>query len=185
MKKIMTILSVAAMCFWFDPALAHADVAGLTPCKDSPAFAKRLKQTVKGLNKRLKNYEADSAPAVALQKKIEDTEARFAAYGKTGLLCGKDGLPHLITDGRWTHAGEVTYPALGFLYVAGWIGWVGRSYLQYGSTKKKPTETEIIIDVPVASQMALNGFMWPIAAWREFTSGRLLVAEEEITVSPR
>jgi photosystem I subunit 3 len=120
-----------------------------------------------------------------LQKKIEDTEARFAAYGKTGLLCGKDGLPHLITDGRWTHAGEVTYPALGFLYVAGWIGWVGRSYLQYGSTQKKPTETEIIIDVPVASKMALNGFMWPIAAWREFTSGRLLVAEEEITVSPR
>lgn len=34
---------------------AKADVAGLTPCAESKAFAKRKKQEVKALEKRLKN----------------------------------------------------------------------------------------------------------------------------------
>ena len=33
---------------------AKADIAGLTPCSESKAYAKRLKNEVKGLNKRLK-----------------------------------------------------------------------------------------------------------------------------------
>lgn len=36
------------------PAPAMADVAGLTPCKDSKAFAKREKGELKALNRRLK-----------------------------------------------------------------------------------------------------------------------------------
>ena len=90
---------------------AFADVAGLTPCADSKAFAKRKKQEVKGLNKRLKQYEAGSAPALALQATIEKTEKRFDTYAKQGLLCGTDGLPHLIADPglalRYGHAGDV------------------------------------------------------------------------------
>jgi len=27
-----------------------------------------------------------------------------------GLLCGTDGYPHLIVDGRWSHAGEFVSP---------------------------------------------------------------------------
>ena len=27
-------------------------------------------------------------------------------YGKQGLYCGEDGLPHLVTSGDWNHAGE-------------------------------------------------------------------------------
>ena len=34
---------------------AMADIAGLTPCKDSKAFAKREKGELKALNRRLKN----------------------------------------------------------------------------------------------------------------------------------
>lgn len=55
-------------------------------------------------------YEADSAPAIAIQATIERTEKRFANYSKAGLLCGSDGLPHLISDPglavRYGHAGE-------------------------------------------------------------------------------
>ena len=40
------------------------------------------------------------------QEQIGRTEARFDKYGKQGLLCGADGLPHLIADGRPSHAGE-------------------------------------------------------------------------------
>lgn len=56
-------------------------------------------------------YEAGSAPSLALKATIERTEKRFANYGKAGLLCGADGLPHLISDPglalRYGHAGEV------------------------------------------------------------------------------
>ena len=34
--------------------VAKADVAGLTPCAESKAFAKREKQEIKGLTRRLK-----------------------------------------------------------------------------------------------------------------------------------
>ena len=51
-------------------------------------------------------YEPDSAPAMAINKSIEQTERRFAMYGKQGLVCGADGLPHLVTSGDWNHAGE-------------------------------------------------------------------------------
>ena len=72
-----------------------------------------------------------------------------------------------------------------FLYITGWIGWTGRSYLQATKASKKPTEKEIIIDVPLASQFMLSGFIWPFAAWQEFSSGKLLAPADEITVSPR
>jgi hypothetical protein len=99
---------------------ASADISGLTPCSESKAYARRLKNEVKGLNKRLKQYEADSAPALALKATIERTEQRFANYGKAGLLCGTDGLPHLISDPglalKFGHAGEVFVSRL-FLFL--------------------------------------------------------------------
>jgi photosystem I subunit 3 len=55
-------------------------------------------------------YEEGSAPALALKATIERTEKRFDNYSKAGLLCGTDGLPHLISDPglalRYGHAGE-------------------------------------------------------------------------------
>jgi hypothetical protein len=59
----------------------------------------------------LLQYEAGSAPALALQATIEKTERRFDNYAKQGLLCGNEGLPHLIADPglalRYGHAGDV------------------------------------------------------------------------------
>ena len=167
------------------PLTASADVSGLTPCKDSAVFKRRLDQSVKKLSGRLSNYDEGTPAYLALQAQIERTEARFDKYGKQGLLCGADGLPHLITDGRWSHAGEFILPAITFLYIAGWIGWVGRSYLQFTKTTDKPNENEIIIDVPVAIGMMSSGFLWPLSAWNELVSGKLLVPGNEVTISPR
>lgn len=167
------------------PYVAHADVAGLTPCKDSKDFQRRLDGSVKKLKARLAKYEKGTPPALALEKQIERTQARFDRYGKAGLLCGTDGLPHLITDGRWSHSGEFVIPGLFFLYIAGWIGWVGRSYLLFARESDKPTEKEIIIDVPAALSFISTGFIWPISAFKEFTSGNLIADASEITVSPR
>merc|ERR1719321_1674937 len=129
---------------------SKADISGLTPCSESKAFAKRKKQEVKELQKRVKKYEADSAPALALKATIDRTEKRFDFYGRSGLLCGTDGLPHLIADPgfalKYGHAGDIFIPTFGFLYFAGWLGHSGRLYLE--STRNK--EKEIIIDVPLA-----------------------------------
>ena len=72
-----------------------------------------------------------------------------------------------------------------FLYITGWIGWAGRGYVQAISRSNKPAEKEIIIDIPLALRYMLSGFLWPLAAWQEFTSGKLLAPNDEIPVSPR
>lgn len=169
----------------YQPLLSNADISGLEPCKDSNAFAKRLSNSVKKLEARLSKYEPSTPPFLAIQKQIDKTKMRFEKYGKSGLLCGADGLPHLVTDGRWSHAGEFIFPGLLFLYITGWIGWVGRGYLQAIGETKKPAEKEIIIDVPLALKFSTSGFTWPLAAWQEFTSGKLLVQNDDITISPR
>ena len=91
--------------FFITPFSASADVSGLVPCKDSAVFKKRQAASVKKLSARLSNYEVDTPAYLALQEQIAKTDARFDKYGKQGLLCGSDGLPHLIADGRPSHAG--------------------------------------------------------------------------------
>jgi len=143
------------------------------------------KNEVKALQKRLKLYEPDSAPAMAINKSIEQTERRFAMYGKQGLVCGADGLPHLVTSGDWNHAGEFMLPGIGFLYFAGLIGWAGRSYLIKSRSAKKPVDMEIIIDVPVALQCFNEAATWPLRAVQELRNGELTVDDDKITCSPR
>nr|QCI05586.1 photosystem I reaction center subunit III [Cryptopleura ramosa] len=172
-------------CLFIGSTATYADIAGLTTCKDSKPFAKRLKNTVKKLEIRLSKYDPSTPPALALEQQIEKTKVRFNKYSKSGVLCGPEGLPHLITDGRWNHAGEFMVPGLLFIYITGWIGWVGRGYLQAVSNMNKPLEKEIIIDVPLAVKFSLSGFIWPLAALQEFTSGKLLASDDDITVSPR
>ena len=185
MKKLLILISITLLCISYNPHNSWADIAGLTPCKDSPAFTKRLQNSIKKLESRLEKYDESTPPALALQKQIEKTQNRFKKYSQSGILCGTDGLPHLIADGRWNHAGEFMFPGLLFIYITGWIGWVGRGYLQCISTAKKPTEKEIIIDVPLAIKFSVSGFTWPLAAIQEFTSGQLLANNDDITVSPR
>eukprot|EP01025_Chloroclados_australasicus_P043934 TRINITY_DN471_c0_g1_i2.p2 TRINITY_DN471_c0_g1~~TRINITY_DN471_c0_g1_i2.p2 ORF type:complete len:240 (+),score=20.24 TRINITY_DN471_c0_g1_i2:224-943(+) len=192
-NKLGGLLAGAALAIGFglgvvDTSLA-ADLSGLTPCVESKAFDKQRKKEIKTLQKRQKLYEADSAPYLALQATIDRTESRFANYAKAGLLCGADGYPHLIADPgmalKYEHAGEVFIPTIGFLYVAGYIGTVGRNYIQAVKSEKKPTEKEIIIDVPLALRLSGQGFAWPIQAIKELRSGTLTEKEENITVSPR
>nr|YP_009684090.1 photosystem I protein F [Lessonia spicata]YP_010990786.1 photosystem I subunit III [Lessonia nigrescens]QDP13914.1 photosystem I protein F [Lessonia spicata]QWK42687.1 photosystem I protein F [Lessonia spicata]WOX59819.1 photosystem I subunit III [Lessonia nigrescens] len=167
------------------PLVAFADVAGLTKCSESATFNKRLDASVKKLEGRVKKYEPGSPPALALEQQITRTEQRFTRYSNSELLCGKEGLPHLITDGRWDHAVEFIIPGMMFLYISGWIGWAGRTYLNTVGSTSNPTEKEIILDVPLALKIMSSGFIWPVSAWQEFTTGNFLVPDSEITVSPR
>lgn len=166
MRRFFAVALVVFLWFGFAPpaaaGLAGDDVAGLTPCGQNKAFLER-----------------------AANAKTTSAKARFDFYGSSTLLCGSDGLPHLVVDGDLAHAGEFLIPSLLFLYIAGWIGWVGRAYVITVRGQKNPEDKEIIIDVPLAIKCSLTGFAWPLAAFKDIASGAMFAKDDEITVSPR
>ncbi|MBC7971681.1 MAG: Photosystem I reaction center subunit III [Verrucomicrobia bacterium] len=161
MQRLFALVLVVMLWFGF-VFIPPANASNLTPCKDSAAFAQRAK---------------DSVSATAKQ--------RFDFYANSGVLCGEEGLPHLVVDPTPAHAGEFLIPSILFLYIAGWIGWVGRAYLQAIKKGSSPEQDEIIINVPLALKYAISGFAWPLAAIKEFTTGELTAKDDEITVSVR
>lgn len=169
----------------FAPVNAHAESGVLKKCSEAPAFTKRANASVKKLEVRLKKYEADSPPALAIQDQIEQTKARFKKYSDQGLMCGNEGLPHLIVAGDAKHNGEFILPGILFLYTTGWIGWAGRKYLQNAAKSTNAAEKEIIIDVPLALNIMFSSYLWPRSAWQEFITGKLVASSKDVTVSPR
>jgi photosystem I subunit 3 len=164
---------------------SSTEFKNLVPCKESQTFQKRSLNSIKKLENRLKLYTEDSKEAKSLKNEINATKNRFERYGNSSLLCGKEGLPRIIASGQWDHANEFVIPGILFIYITGWIGWVGRKYVQYAATTENPFENEIIINVPVAISIINSGFLWPVNAWKEFVSGDLLATDDDVTVSPR
>jgi photosystem I subunit 3 len=162
MRRLFAAILVLSVWISFAPV---ASAYNLVPCKDSPEFKEQAK------NARSTNGDPASA------------KARFDRYSQA--MCGPEGYPHLIVDGNLAHAGDFLIPSILFLYIAGWIGWVGRAYLQIAKKSASPEEQEIIINVPVAISCMLTGFLWPLAALKEITSGEMFAKDDEITVSPR
>jgi photosystem I subunit 3 len=155
----LLFFSLAIALFIARPA--HAANLSLIPCRESAAFQQRQ----------------SSAPEGYYYTKP------FEVYSSE-LLCGEDGLPHLPLD-RMDRAVDVAIPIALFLYVAGFIGWSGRAYLQSASQAAKPEEKEIFIDLALAIPALFKGLLWPLLALQELASGKLTVKESEISVSPR
>ncbi len=164
MRQLLALFFAVTLWFSFVTPVS-ADVAGLVPCRESQAFQQRAADA--------KNTVGDP----------NSGKNRFERY--SDFLCGPEGLPHLVADGSLSHLDEFTIPGLIFLYIAGWIGWVGRAYLISVRKESNPEMREIIIDVPRALGFMLSGFTWPLAAIKELLSGELTAKEEEIPVSPR
>jgi photosystem I subunit 3 len=59
-SKAVAAAALATVLAFGQADAAKADISGLTPCSESKAYAKRLKNEVKGLNKRLKNVSVQS-----------------------------------------------------------------------------------------------------------------------------
>ena len=177
MKRLIFSFSLVLALIFNTPNISFADGGLLVDCEKSPAFNKRLTTSLKKLETRLKKYEANTPPSLAIQEQIVQTKSRFARYADSSLMCGVDGLPHIVADGDWAHATEFMLPGMIFLYTSGWIGWSGRKYLQTVSLSKNPTEKEIIIDVPVALNIMISSYLWPRAAWDEFISGEFVVED--------
>jgi len=165
MKQLLAFLLVLTLWFNFAPSASADDFANLTPCSESPAYQQKAK-----------NF---------LNTTSDPNSGQIRAERYASALCGPEGYPHLIVDGRLSHAGDFLIPSILFLYIAGWIGWVGRAYLIAIRGSKDAEMQEIVINVPLAISKMLGGFLWPLAALGEFTSGKLVVKDSEIPVSPR
>jgi photosystem I subunit 3 len=162
--KVLWILiaPVFVITFWLGTlSPAYAVNNTLVPCQESPAFQQRMKNAPN-------TYYFDKP---------------FEVYS-TELLCGEDGLPHLPLD-RPARAVDVAIPFGIFFYVAGFIGWSGRAYLQSANKAKNPEELEIFINIPLALRSFAQGLLWPVLAIKEFVSGELIAKDNEISVSPR
>ena len=162
MRRLFAAILVLSVWISFAPV---ASAYNLVPCKDSPNSRNWLKMHVLQMATR----HLRKQDSIAILK----------------LCAGPEGYPHLIVDGNLSRAGDFLIPSILFLYIAGWIGWVGRSYLQVTKKSATPEEKEIIIDVPLAIKCMLSGVLWPLAALSSITSGEMFAKEDEITVSPR
>ena len=82
MKRLFLIFLASTFLNFTVVESSFADV--LVPCKDSKAFEKRGKISVKKLEGRLKKYDVDSPAYLAIKQRIERTESRFAKYKNSG-----------------------------------------------------------------------------------------------------
>lgn len=156
------LLPIVILSLWIGIiSSASAVNTTLIPCKNSAAFQQRQK----------------NAPNTYYYTRP------FETYSSE-LLCGEDGLPHLPLD-RLDRAVDVVIPFGIFFYVAGLIGWSGRTYLQAANKAKNPEQLEIFISLPLALQSIAQGLLWPLLALKEFLSGELTADDDQIPVSPR
>lgn len=160
MQRLFPLVLTVFIWLSIIPAASAANT-NLVPCNESPAFQERMR----------------SAPDTYFFDKP------FEAYAQNE-FCGPDGLPHLVLD-RLDRATDVLVPIGIFLYVAGFIGWSGRAYLQATKKDAAPELKEIFIDLPLAIQSLLKGLTWPALAVQELISGTLTAKDEEIPISPR
>jgi photosystem I subunit 3 len=165
MRRLFALVLAITLWFNFAPFASAESVAGLQLCADTPAFQQKSK-----------SYLNTTSDPTSGQQRAE----RYAQA-----LCGPEGYPHLIVDGRWSHVGDFIIPSLLFLYITGAIGWAGRSYLIANRGSKDAEMKEIIIDVPLAVKNMITAGTWPLLAFAEFSSGKLTVKDSEIPVSPR
>lgn len=158
MKKILPIILTIIL---FLAAAPTAEANGiLVQCKDSPAYQERVASYPN-------NYYFNEPDR---------------AYGEY-LTCGEDGLPHLVIS--FKNSVDIAIAFSLFFYIAGFIGWSGRSYLRAISQQKSQEQSEIFINLPVAIQALVKGLLWPLLAVKELLSGELTAKDNEISVSPR
>jgi photosystem I subunit III len=166
MRRLFALILVFTLWFGFAPTANADQIAGLTPCGENPAYVQKAKN--------FRNTTGDAG---------NSGQIRAERYAEA--LCGPEGYPHLIVDGRWSHMGDFFIPSVMFLYIAGWIGWAGRSYLIAIRNDNDAEMQEVVINVPLAISKMLAAATWPLLAFGEFSTGKMFADESEITVSPR
>lgn len=158
MKKLLPL--ILALVLWFAAAPTATADGILVKCKDSPAFQERVA-----------NYPDNYY--------FNEPDRAYGEY----LTCGEDGLPHLVINLK--NSLDIALAFSLFFYIAGFIGWSGRSYLIAISKEKSQEQSEIFISLAEAIPALVKGLLWPMLAVKQTLSGELTARNDEISVSPR
>ena len=135
MKRILILFCIGFMMIFNAPMPSFA-AGTLVDCEKSPAFTKRLNTSVKKLEGRLAKYKEGTPPYLALQEQINQTKTRFDRYGKSGLVCGTDGLPHLLLMVISRMLLNLLFPVFySYIQLVGLVGLVASTYKQFLSLK--------------------------------------------------
>ncbi len=181
MRRLFAILLSA---FLIVGLASSANAAGpeLNPDRESTAFEASALTTCSENARFQERASAASTPQEV---------ARFERYGK--VLCGDDGLPHLIIAPTIEpfgalymrgYEGNVLIPAHIFVGVCGIIGWAGREYLIAARATKNAAENEIFIDLDLLKTALIKGAQWPFMANSQGRNGGLRESNKNITTSP-
>jgi hypothetical protein len=106
MRRLFAVALVVCLWFGFAPpasaSLAGDNVSGLTPCGENAAFQQR-----------------------AANASTEKAKARFDFYGNSSLLCGEDGLPHLVVEWRFGPCWRISdsQHSVSLHRRLDWLGW--------------------------------------------------------------
>jgi len=143
------------------------------PCSKSKKYAKRIKDSLYKIQTRQAKYPEGSVVYNRFVERTARTKTRAAGYADR--LCGKkDGLPRVFSDG--TVKSGVIVPFFVFLYIAGWIGWAGRSYLR----RTRSITAELNMDVPLALTCMTSAFAWPVLGWQAIVTGKMAVNDYDL-----
>lgn len=161
-----------------DVVRGNYSVAGarsqLEPCAKNKRFAKRIKDELYKVSNKQNKFPEGSVVYNRYVEKTARVKKRQTVYGAR--MCGKkDGLPRALGEPSFAK-GNTNLPALGFFYIAGWIGWAGRTYLR----GELDVESEVNIDVPFAAACMANSFVWPVSAWQDIVNGDYVVPDNQI-----
>jgi photosystem I subunit 3 len=160
---------------YLEPGRSNPIASGiLEQCKDNKKYKKNLKNELYKFDQSKKKYPAGSVVWNRIEASKKLAERRAEAYGTR--WCGKkDGRPRVLTTFE-SFRGGVLVPAIMFLYIAGQIGWAGRSYL----LRTQDAQKEINIDVPLALNCMVSAFAFPVLAWQEIVNGEMVVSDRDI-----
>lgn len=179
MRKLITFLTnfLLAQCLLFTNILSTS-ASNLIYCRNSEVLLKRESNSVKKIEKKLEQYPENSKIQQRLQFEILRTRQKFDSLVKSNTLCGQDGVPRIVFNKKTAYNFAIL--TLLFIYIAGWIGWVGRKYLKYSSISENKFEKEILIDFPVFFSIMSSGYLWPIETWQEFMNNEFLTEEKNM-----
>jgi photosystem I subunit 3 len=151
------------------PLVQAEDLGGTVPCATSEAFAKVKSDRLTAF----KDEIAKLAPGTEFYNqrvaKQKEWEFRYGLMERNAQCDKGTGYPHLIVDGRLSHAGDFLIPSVLFLWIAGALGWAGRDYLM----KTGKAEDEIMIDFSKAVPSWVLGLLWPLQAIPQLISGSI------------
>ncbi|WP_218080054.1 hypothetical protein [Anthocerotibacter panamensis] len=157
------------MVLCLSPLVLAEPLGNTIPCSESQAFKDLKDARINGLKEKIAATDPATQYAKDLTASMELWEYRYANYEKNA-SCDKDsGQPHLIVDGRLSHAGDFIIPSILFLWLAGALGWAGRDYL----LKTQNAMDEILIDFSKAVPSLVLGLAWPLFAIPQILSGAI------------